>query len=289
MKKPVISTWRSEEAKQRFRETEYALWLERWAELPAAVDVPTFAGTTRLYRWPGGGEPIVFLHGMGGTGLMWSPYVEQLAGRELWAIDTIGDVGRSEQDVALVTRDDLARWLDESLVGAGIERAHLAGTSYGAFLALNLAHRRPERVASLALIDAGGLAPFRLARFMLWGLPMLLGSKAPDRVRVRLARKRPLLEDPRIMQLALLGQVNHPFGLPQPEVLTDDELRSIPSRAVAIIAGRSAPFPPKIAARRAALMPGAEVVVIDRARHDVSISHVDACVSHIRRVSGQTP
>jgi hypothetical protein len=34
---------------------------------------------------------------MGGTSLAWIPYVERLAGRDLYAIDTIGDVGRSQQ------------------------------------------------------------------------------------------------------------------------------------------------------------------------------------------------
>ena len=67
----------------------------RWPDPPAALDVDAYAGARRVYRWPGAGEPIVFLHSMGGTGLTWSPYVKRLIGRDLYAIDTIGDVGRS--------------------------------------------------------------------------------------------------------------------------------------------------------------------------------------------------
>jgi pimeloyl-ACP methyl ester carboxylesterase len=171
MNRPRISRWRSEAARERFVTMEDEIWAERWPEPPPAQDVDTYAGPTRVYRWPGAGEPIVFLHGMGGTGLMWSPYVERLAGRDLCAIDTIGDVGRSVQRIPIEDADGLARWLAESLTGAGIERAHLVGTSYGGFLALGLAVREPERVSSLTLIDSGGLAPFRLGRFMLWGLP----------------------------------------------------------------------------------------------------------------------
>ena len=181
MSKPGIAEWRSEGARQRFIEMEDEIWRERWPEPPVALDVDTYAGTSRVYRWAGVGEPVVFLHGMGGTGRTWSPYVEHLVGRDVHAIDTIGDVGRSQQRVVIEDAAGLARWLAETLTAAGIARGHLVGTSYGGSLALGLAVRAPERVSSLTLIDSGGLAPFRFGRFMLWGLPMLLGSLAPGR------------------------------------------------------------------------------------------------------------
>jgi pimeloyl-ACP methyl ester carboxylesterase len=281
MKPPGIAEWRSETARQRFVEMEDKLWRERWPDPPAALDVDADAGTTRVYRWPGTGEPIVFLHGMGGTGLMWSPYVERLAGRDLYAVDTIGDVGRSQQRVMIVDATGLASWLGETLTGAGIERAHMVGTSYGGFLALSLAVRAPERVASLTLIDSGGLAPFRLGRFMLWGLPNLLGSKTPGPMRRLLARRRPLLEDPRIMRMALHGQMNHPFRLPGVEPLTDEELQSITVPTVVIVAAKSAPFAPQVQAERAELIPNAEIEIIPGAHHDVSWTHVDHCAAHL--------
>jgi pimeloyl-ACP methyl ester carboxylesterase len=133
------------------------LWRERWPAPPAALDVDSYAGTTRIYWWPGTGEPIVFLHGMGGTGLTCSPYVERLAGRDVYAIDTIGDVGRSQQLAVVEDANGLATWLGEALTGADIQRAHVVGTSYGGFIALSLAvHAGGERVSSLTLIDSGG-------------------------------------------------------------------------------------------------------------------------------------
>ena len=159
--------------------------------------------------------------------------------------------------------------------------AHLVGTSYGGFLALGLAVRAPERVASLTLIDSGGLAPFRLGRFMLWGLPLLFGSLAPGPIRRRLARRHPLLEDPRIMRMALHGQMNHPFKLPELAPFTDDELRSVTAPTVVIVAGKSAPFSARVQATRAQLIPNAEIDVIRGARHEVSWTHVDQCASHL--------
>jgi pimeloyl-ACP methyl ester carboxylesterase len=281
MKQATIGRWKRDEAKKRFHALEQAIWDDHGYPPPEPLDIQTWAGTTRVYRWRGEGDPVVLLHGMGGTGLTWGPYVEGLAGHDVYAVDTIGDVGRSEQTALIVDAGDLARWLDETLAGVGVEHAHLAGTSYGGYLALNLAARSPQRTASITLIDAGGLAPFRLGRFILWGLPNLLGSKAPGPIRRAMARTRPLLEDPRLMKLALLGQTNHPFGMPQPVELSEDELRSITVPTTAVIAGRSAPFEPRLAAQRASLIPGAAIDVIDGAGHEVMWTHVDRCIAHV--------
>ena len=285
MKPPRVAEWRSEAARQRFIEMEDELWRERWPEPPVALDVDSYAGTTRVYRWPGMGEPIVFLHGMGGTGLSWSPYVEALAGRDLYAVDTIGDVGRSQQRAVIEDANGLATWLAETLTDCGIERAHVVGTSYGGFIALSLAVHAGARVSSLTLIDSAGLAPFRLGRFMLWGLPNPFGSLAPGPLRRRLARRRPLLEDPRIMRIALHAQMNHPFRLPGAELLTDEELTSITVPTVVIVAGKSAPFAPQIQGERAGLIPNANVEIIRGARHDLSWSHVDHCVAYLSRIA----
>jgi hypothetical protein len=72
---------------------------------------------------------------------------------------------------------------------------------------------------------------------MLWGLPMLFGSVAPGPIRRPLARRRPMLEDPRIVRMALHAQRNHRFKLPGAAPFTDDELRSITAPTTVIVAG----------------------------------------------------
>ncbi|MGZ4797812.1 MAG: alpha/beta fold hydrolase, partial [Acidimicrobiia bacterium] len=92
--KAYLSTWRSPKAEARFREMEDQLWAE-YPRPREAMDVETGRGTTHAYRWAGAGEPVVFLHGVGGTSLLWASYAERLAGREVWSIDILGDAGRS--------------------------------------------------------------------------------------------------------------------------------------------------------------------------------------------------
>lgn len=273
--------WRSEQTEARFRAMEDELWAEQWPVPPQALDVVTAYGPTRVYRWPGEGTPLAFLHGMGATSLAHTPYVKRLAGRACVGIDTIGDVGRSVPSAPIEDADALAAWLDDTLGAAGIDGPHLVGTSYGGYLALNLAVRRPGRIAGLTLMEPGGLAPFRLARFLLWGTPMLFGALAPGPIRRRLARTRPLLEDPRLMRMTLLGQRKHPFGLPPFVVFADEELRSVTVPTHVFIAGHSAPFDWRIASDRAGLIPSATVEVVADAGHELSWTHVDLVVDRI--------
>jgi pimeloyl-ACP methyl ester carboxylesterase len=276
--RPNLSAWKSPEAEARFREREDALVRELAAEVPTPVDVSTRLGPTRVYRWPGAGDPVVFLHGTSGTSFAWAPYAERRDGRAMDAVDTIGDVGRSRQELAVEDGGDLSGWLAETLAGVGIERAHLVGTSYGGFLALNLAARRPELVRSLFLIDPAALVPFRLLPFMLWGTAALFASWLPTPLRLRAARRlrMPALEDPRLIRFALYGQLNHRTRLLRPEPLTDDQLRSIEQPVHLVLGGKSEVFPSAAVRERAeALLPHVTVEVVEDAGHAVSISHID--------------
>src|SRR5262249_9032605 len=134
-----LSAWRSPDAEQRFRAVEDELWDELCARPRDEIDVDTTFGRTRVYHWNGADPPVVFLHGLGGTSLMWAQYVDSLVGRAMYAVDTIGDVGRSVPCVPIERARDLARWLGETLDRVGLERVHLVGCSYGGFVALHFA------------------------------------------------------------------------------------------------------------------------------------------------------
>lgn len=291
MKEKVhLGRWRSDEAEQRFRAMEAELMSEL-EDQPVGIVVDTTAGRTYVHRWVGTGEPIVFLHGMGGVGLMWAGFVPLLPGHDLYAIDTMGDVGRSEHVVAFDGVDDLAVWLDETLAGLAIERAHLVGNSYGGYLALNLAVRRPGRVASIVLLDSAGIEKVNIAKFMLWGIPVLVGSLMPAPIRRWLARRlrMPMLEDKRIMRLALLGQMNHPFRMPKPEPLTDDELRSIHVPVVVLAGAKSEMMPAaKVVARARSLIPNVTAEVVAGAGHALPVSHTELCASRVSHVTDAT-
>ena len=107
---------------------------------------------------PVDGPPVLALHGVTGHSARWKVLADRLPRLRILAMDLRGH-GRStwhppwgiEQHVA----DALA-----VLDAAGLPRVAVLGHSYGAAIALHLAHAAPERVERLALLDpALGLDP----------------------------------------------------------------------------------------------------------------------------------
>lgn len=123
---------------------------------------------------PEGQPPVVFIHGAGGTHRHWLYQVRDLAATvpgdlhrpPTFALDLPGH-GRS----AGAGRDTVAAygdWLIAFLDAAKLERAVLVGHSMGGAIALDVALRRPERVAGLGLVATG--ARLRVAQAILDGI-----------------------------------------------------------------------------------------------------------------------
>lgn len=113
------------------------------------------------------GAPLVFVHGAGGSHLIWNGQLAALADlARAYALDLPGH-GRSTgagrqsiRDYAIVVRDVLA--------ALGLERAVIAGHSMGGAIAQTLALEFPDRVLGLALVGTG--ARLRVAPAFLEGL-----------------------------------------------------------------------------------------------------------------------
>ena len=124
----------------------------------------------------GDGEPLVLLHGFGGSSYSWRRVVPLLAERyRVVAIDLNG-FGYSQRPRALAdyTIEGQLATVLEVLRSLGIERAHLAGHSYGGALAIHLAHRYPEHLLSLILINSAGPEYPRSRRYWLAGVRPLI-------------------------------------------------------------------------------------------------------------------
>jgi 3-oxoadipate enol-lactonase len=99
----------------------------------------------------GSGPPLLLVHGLGYARWGWEPVVEPLARTfDVILFDNRG-IGESDAPPGPYTAagmaDDAAQVLDE----AGVERAHVVGTSLGGMIAQELALGRPERVEKLVL------------------------------------------------------------------------------------------------------------------------------------------
>lgn len=127
--------------------------------------VPVLGGELAVGNWrPAPGLPesglagadraVLAVHGITGNHLCWPYLVDALADASVVAPDLRGRGGSCNVPGPYglaVHADDMVRVLDH----AGIQQAVVVGHSMGAFIALLLADRHPDRVSSLVLVDGG--------------------------------------------------------------------------------------------------------------------------------------
>jgi pimeloyl-ACP methyl ester carboxylesterase len=250
----------------------------------AETDVATSFGTTHVYEY--GPEdpaarartPIVLVHGAGSCSAMWYPNTPALsAARTVYAIDTPGDPGRSVQREPLHRPERAAQWLDETLAGLGLDRVHLVGTSYGGWLALNQAHRRPDRLASVTLLDPGGLEKVGL-RFFVWIFVSLFATFAPKALRPRLAAwlEQPVLVMPELRTMVRRSARAYRVRRPAPLPLSEEELTTIRTPLYLVLGRRSLLLHPHRQVERVPrLIPGARAEIVSGTGHGPQIDHAD--------------
>jgi len=283
--KTYLATWRSTQAEERFREAEAHLWAGAAAAEPDSIEVETRFGPTHAYRWPGSGTPLVFLHGMGDTSRRWIPYAESLPDRDVYALDVMGDVGRSEQLVGFTSGADYGPWLREALDGLGVEKPHLVGMSLGGYVALQLAAQFPDAAASLVLFDPVGIVELRMARFMRWGMGNGVAAMMPRRVRTALAERRgmPPLADKAEARQLIRAQLHHPPAMPPLKPLTDEQLRSI-TRPVQVITGANTQAfgVDAMVDKVRSVLADATVDVLPDAGHALALTHFPQCLQRLK-------
>ncbi|MBF9067017.1 alpha/beta fold hydrolase [Streptacidiphilus fuscans] len=269
-----VGRFTSESARTRFL-AAYDDAMALWPCPRQELQIETTYATTHVHRCgPDDGEPIVLLHGAGGSSTMWFPNIAALsANHPVYAIDTPGDPGRSVQRSPIFAPEVSARWLDEVLDGLGLTRVHLVGSSYGGWLALNQTLHSPGRIAGSTLLDPGGLEKVG-ARFYAWMMVNLLAGLVPRRLFPGLSTKlsNPVLDHPELKRSIILGARTYRSGRPAPLPLTDDELGAIRIPTLLLIGDRSPlihAVPTRDRVRR--LMPYADVELVTDTRHGPSI------------------
>jgi pimeloyl-ACP methyl ester carboxylesterase len=242
-------------------------------------DIPGRFGTTHvIVSGAKDARPLVLLHGYDATSAMWAPNVADFS-REyrIYAIDVMGQPGKSVPTEPVRSAEDYAEWLTATLDGLHLTGVCLCGVSYGAWLALNFALAVPQRVQKLALLSPGGGFVPMVRQFSLRGMLMLW---FPTRVTVAWFMRwlgiagtemQPMLE------LTYLG-LKH-FRIPvetmrvMPALFPDERLRSMRIPTLVLIGEHEVICDPVAALARArALFPDVEGELVPQASHEMCFS-----------------
>ncbi|SRR5581483_4360749 len=240
----------------------------------------------------GHGPPLVLLHGGGSDAREWRRQLAALADElTVVAWDAPG-CGRSSDPPEGFDLPDYADCLAALLAELGLERAHVAGLSFGGGLALELYRRRPKLLRSLVLVSAyagwAGSLPAHVVRQRLEavlrqteGPPGKGASAWVSDVLAETADRR--LRD----ELAEIVSAARPAGVrTMARAFANADLRDVlPGVEVPtllIYGERDVRAPLDIARALHAAIPGSRLVVLDGAGHQPNMEAADRFNAELR-------
>lgn len=140
---------------------EHREWL--LSTLPVTERRVTRAGISTPVLEGGEGEPVLLLHGPGGSAIDWERVIPGLVTTNRVVAPDLPGQGESELDAEPLDADRTLTWLDELVDATCQTPPALVAHALGGPIAARYACDRHERLRSLVLVDSLGLVPFEPA------------------------------------------------------------------------------------------------------------------------------
>ena len=289
-----LEAFKSDEIKARYLAAYDAL-LRKWPIPYEERNLSTRFGVTHVVMsGPASAPPLVLLHAVLATATVWRSNVQGLSGHfRVYAVDILGQYGKSASSRAIRSRRDFADWMCDLFDALGLARASLVGNSYGAFLAMNQASLTPERVDRLVMINPAGVFASFVPKFVRMILRGLLSGLRPAAKRRRptvaatLGRNVQFGPDEQewadLVSLVWSGldmRVNWIF----PTAFSRAELRGVRSPTLLLMGDNELLYNPhKILKRAQERMPSIEAEIVPNAYHIAAMARPDEVNSRIIR------
>lgn len=249
----------------------YAEILDGWPVPSQRLSIPTRAGNTFvLASGAASAPPLIALHGSGAHAGTWIGDISSWATKfRVYAVDMLGEPGKSAAVRLDLGSDATTAWLDDVLDGLSIERAAFVGMSLGGWVVLDYTIRRPRRVTRAALLCPGGIG----RQTMGW-LPRALLLRAFGRRGLRrTAQLVTGLDQPGTERILDDVALTFSHFLPRTErlpIFSDDELRGISVPTQVLVGDQDVMMDSAETARRVRdCIPDAEVIILTDTGHAV--------------------
>lgn len=137
----------------------YDAVLREWPVPYEELDLPTRLGQTQVIASGSPDAPaLMLLPNFAGSATVWRSNVAELSCYyRTYAIDVIGQPGKSVATKRIRSRQEFADWFVDLLAALHLERASIVGCSFGGFLAMNQASLTPECVERVVVISPSGV------------------------------------------------------------------------------------------------------------------------------------
>lgn len=250
----------------------YDATLALWPASVESLQVPTRFGVTHINACgPAEAPALVLLPGAAISSTMWYPNIAAFSSTyRVYALDIIGDMGKSVRTRPITDPLDFAHWLTDVFDALRLEQAHVAGISLGGFLALKLAHAAPGRVNKLVLLSPASLLPLRPQFYLRVAAAILVPFLSPEKRQTLFLGVASPNAAPAIKQLMTPTDFRYQMFFPRAE--TDEELRQVQAPTLLLLGEQEVIYPPQTALNRAnQLIPNIEAVIIPGAGHAVNI------------------
>jgi pimeloyl-ACP methyl ester carboxylesterase len=276
---------------ERLVREHYLALLKYWPVPNEHVHIATSQGETFVVACGDvTAPPLLLLHPSAGNSVMWIGDIAAFAARcRVYAIDMIGEAGLSAPSRPPLDSGAYAQWLDDVLDSLSLDRVSIVGISFGGWLALDYAIRRPDRVARLAVLCPGGIGRQKLRILFTILALRACGAWGKRRLAEKVFGRQPAKVSPASKAfmnfIALIHEHFRP-RLTKLPVFPDTSLRRLTMPVLAIVGARDVTLDSAATKRRLErTVPEAEVTMLPDAGHMIT-GHTEHVVKFLIGVQG---
>lgn len=210
---------------------------------------------------------LILLHGSGMNSVMWLRDIKEYSKTyRVYAIDMLGEPGKSDENRPSLSGSSYAEWLKEVFENLSVERANIIGISLGAWLAIKFSVSYPEMVSKLVLLCPSGVGPQKksfIFKAIAYGI---LGEKGIDKLYYKVNGNQPIPEE-MLKYQKLIGK-SFNYRKETIPVFSDNELKLLTMPTVLFVGAKDIMLHSDKTARRLGnLLPHAQINISPKAGH----------------------
>jgi pimeloyl-ACP methyl ester carboxylesterase len=284
----MIEIFTSPEGEAEYR-AAYEAMFDLWPCPHQAVEVPTRFGPTYINACgPEDGPPLLLLHAAGISSTSFFANIGPLSqDYRVYAVDMVGDAGKSRATRLLESRSDHAEWLKDVFNGLGIQQAFLLGHSQGGWIALSMALAYPQRVKKLVLLaPAASIASFGwLTKLVLALAGRMIRPSARFILKTQGAQGA-VFDEALVHLMDTMSKHCLPATM-VPTEYSDEELKQISMPTLLLIGDQEIIYKPAAAIERARrFIPNLEADIIPSAGHTLMMEQAEAVNARVLEFLG---